>query len=312
MFEHAYTSENQQIFLPILEEKGIQLFIKREDKIHPEVSGNKFRKLKYNLQEAKNQGKKAILTFGGAYSNHILAAASAGKISGLETIGVIRGDELSKDLEKTLKSNSTLRKSSEYGMKFVFLSRDEYRDKMNPDLIHSLQNQFGDFYLIPEGGSNELAVKGCEEILTKEDSRFDYICSCVGTGGTLAGLILSSNPTQKVLGFPALKGDFLQEEINRFVQTHKNWELITEYHFGGYGKYTKELIDFINEFRTQTQIPLDPIYTGKMVFGILDLIKKEYFSEGSKLLAIHTGGLQGIEGFNNRLEKKNVTFRIDT
>ena len=205
-----------------------------------------------------------------------------------------------------------MRKSSEYGMKFVFLSRAEYRDKMNSDLIRSLQDQFGDFYAIPEGGSNELAVKGCKEILTKEDSRFDYICSCVGTGGTLAGLILSSNPNQKVLGFPALKGDFLQEEINRFVQTHKNWELISDYHFGGYGKYTKELIDFINEFRTQTHIPLDPIYTGKMTFGILDLIKKEYFSEGSKLLAIHTGGLQGIEGFNNRLEKKNVTFRIDT
>ena len=310
MFDQLHSSENQQILLPLLEEKNIQLYIKIEDKIHPFVSGNKFRKLKYNLQQAKSENKKTLLTFGGAYSNHIVATAVAGAIQGFQTIGIIRGDELRKNLEATLKSNATLRKASEHGMKFVFVSREQYRDKSNSDFLQSLKKEHGDFYLIPEGGTNQLAIKGCEEILTIEDEQFDYICSCVGTGGSISGLIKASKNHQKILGFPALKGDFLNNEIKRFVSEKENWELMTSYHFGGYGRFTEELIHFINEFNEQAKIPLDPIYTGKMMFGILEMIKNGEFPKGSKVLAIHTGGLQGIEGFNHRLKRKGSSLKI--
>jgi 1-aminocyclopropane-1-carboxylate deaminase len=310
LFNQNYISKNQQIFLKELKEKNIQLFIKREDQIHPLVSGNKFRKLKYNLLEAQRQQKKTLLTFGGAFSNHILATAVAGKLQGFKTIGIIRGDELGKDTSKTLSTNSTLKQASENGMQFEFISREQYRDKTNPKFLKTLEEKYGNFYLIPEGGTNELAVKGCEEILTTEDGQFDYICSCVGTGGTISGIINSAANHQKVLGFPALKGDFLESEIEKFSVKSKNWELIKEYHYGGYGKYTDELIHFVNRFKKETQIPLDPIYTGKMLFGIVDMIQKNEFSNGSKILAVHTGGLQGIEGFNRRLQDKQKDLKI--
>jgi 1-aminocyclopropane-1-carboxylate deaminase len=311
LFSQEIKSPNQHIKLSILEEKQVELWLKREDTLHPDVSGNKFRKLKYNLQQAKNEKQNTLLTFGGAFSNHILATAAAGYLNGFKTIGVIRGEELEYNLDKTLQENSTLRKATSFGMKLVFVSREMYRKKTRPEFIDSLKDQFDSFYLIPEGGTNELAVKGCEEVLTKDDAQFDYICSCVGTGGTLAGLIRSKEMHQQVLGFPALKGDFLQNEIEKFAPNKSNWKLITEYHFGGYGKYTDELIHFINSFRQETGIQLDPIYTGKMLFGIMDQIQKNTFPKGTKILAIHTGGLQGIEGFNQRLKKKNSNLRIE-
>ena len=282
----------------------MEFFIKREDLIHPFVSGNKFRKLKYNLEEAKLQKNQTLLTFGGAFSNHIVATAVAGNLNGFKTIGVIRGDELGKDLEKTLDNNSTLREAHKNGMTFEFVSRESYRNKSEESFINQLKGKFEDFYLIPEGGTNELAIKGCEEILTEEDANFDYICSAVGTGGTISGIINSTKKHQKVIGFPALKGDFLEAEIRQFVKK-ENWSLQTNYHFGGYAKYEEELIRFINKFKKDTNILLDPIYTGKMIFGILDLIKKDKFKKGSKVLAIHTGGIQGIEGFNQKLKRKN-------
>lgn len=303
-FNQEIISENDEIKLPILKEKGIKLVIKREDKIHPFVSGNKFRKLKYNIQEAKHQNKKTLLTFGGAYSNHILATAVAGKLAGFKTIGVIRGDELANELETTLLKNKTLNKASKNGMLFEFVSRKNYRNKNDINFINQLKEKFGDFYRIPEGGTNDLAIKGCEEILTTQDTKFDYICCAVGTGGTISGLINASGNHQKVLGFSALKGDFLEEEIKQFV-SKENWGLQSDYHFGGYAKYTIESVRFINDFKSKTGVLLDPIYTGKMVFGILDLINKNYFKEGSKILAIHTGGLQGIDGINKQLEKNN-------
>lgn len=296
--------QNQKVNLPLLEEKKVEVFIKREDLIHPFVSGNKFRKLKYNLEEAKLQKNQTLLTFGGAFSNHIVATAVAGNLNGFKTIGVIRGDELGKDLEKTLDNNSTLREAHKNGMTFEFVSRESYRNKLGEEFINQLKEQFEDFYLIPEGGTNELAIKGCEEILTEEDANFDYICSAVGTGGTISGIINSTKKHQKVIGFPALKGDFLEAEIRQFVKK-ENWSLQTNYHFGGYAKYEEELIRFINKFKKDTNILLDPIYTGKMIFGILDLIKKDKFKKGSKVLAIHTGGIQGIEGFNQKLKRKN-------
>ncbi len=299
-------TQNQQIFLPIVEEKKVELFIKREDKIHPFVSGNKFRKLKYNIQEAKNLNQNTLLTFGGAFSNHILATAVVGNLSGLQSIGVIRGDELGSNLQKTVAKNTTLKQAHENGMQFHFVSREVYRKKTTELFMNSLKKKFGDFYLVPEGGTNDLAIKGCTEILTKEDDYFDYICVAVGTGGTISGLIKSAKSHQKVLGFPALKGNFLQNEIKNFVDKSDKWKLIHEYHFGGYAKYNTSLISFINQFYSEAKIPLDPIYTGKMVFGIVDLIKNNYFSENSKILIIHTGGLQGIEGVNNKLAKKNL------
>jgi len=304
-FNSKIQTQNQQIILPILEEKKVTLFIKREDLIHPFVSGNKFRKLKYNLQEAKKLKKKALLTFGGAYSNHIVATAVAGKLGGFKTFGIIRGDELGKNLKEILEENATLREAHKNGMKFHFVSRELYRQKSSFGFIEKMKNKWGDFYVIPEGGTNCLAVDGCEEILTKEDSEFDYICSAVGTGGTIAGLIKSLKKHQKVIGFPALKGNFLSEEIKKYTVKNNNWSLQKAYHFGGYAKYNEELITFINDFKKETTILLDPVYTAKMVFGILDLIKKDTFTEGTKILAIHTGGIQAIAGFNQRLENKN-------
>ena len=290
-------SYNQKIEI---ENTNYSLYIKREDLLHSYISGNKFRKLKYNLAKAKTEGKTTLLTFGGAFSNHILAVAAAGKEYGFKTIGIIRGEEL----HDKIADNPTLQKAHDFGMVFDFVSRAIYSQKSNSDFIRNLEEKFGDFYLLPEGGTNDLAIKGCEEILTETDNHFDYICCAIGTGGTISGLINCSKSSQQVLGFPALKGDFIREDICKFVQ-NKNWELVTEYHFGGYAKVNSELIHFINHFYQKNQIPLDPIYTGKMVYGVLDLIKKEWFPKGSKILLIHTGGLQGIEGMNRLLKQKD-------
>lgn len=265
------------------------------------VSGNKYRKLKYNILEAKRQGQSTLLTFGGAYSNHIAATAYAGNKADLGTIGVIRGEELKKNWQK----NPTLNLANAHGMQFHFISRHEYRHKKTHDFQRKLKECFGTFYQLPEGGTNALAVKGCEEILTKADSQFDYICCCTGTGGTIAGLINSSLPHQTVLGFPALKGGFLKKDILKFA-LKDNWAILSDYHFGGYAKVNKQLIGFINAFKSKSSVSLGPIYTGKMLFGILDRIEQGFFKPGTKILAIHSGGLQGIEGMNLMLKKKNL------
>ena len=301
MFEKK-NSETEFLF----KKNNVSLYVKREDRLHKYVSGNKFRKLKYNILEAKEQRKEVLLTFGGAYSNHISATAYAGKIHGFKTIGVIRGDELGKDLATTLARNATLKFASDNGMRFYFVSRSRYRNKMDVNFVAELKDVFGDFYLIPEGGTNELAIKGCEEILTKEDSEFDYICCAVGTGGTISGIINSIQPHQKILGFPALKGDFLHEEIKNLINKQADWKLITDYHFGGFAKINEELVRFINSTKAKYGLALDPVYTGKMLFGITDLIAKNYFPKESKVLLIHTGGLQGIKAMNQKLRKKKL------
>ena len=282
-------------------EIGNGLFLKREDHIDKEVSGNKYRKLKYNILEAQKQNKKLLLTFGGAYSNHIAAVASSGEKFGFKTVGVIRGQEI----QFKVKQNPTLAFALEKGMYLKFVSREVYRQKESLNFIEELKDEFGDFYHIPEGGTNALAVKGCEEILTAHDEQFDYICCAVGTGGTISGLINNSKPHQQVIGFPALKGDFLKDEICKFANQN-NWKLINDYHFGGYAKINTELISFLNTFKKKYSIPLDPIYTGKMMFGIFDLMHQNYFPKDSKILAIHTGGLQGIKGMNITLKQKGI------
>jgi 1-aminocyclopropane-1-carboxylate deaminase len=304
-FNSQIQTENQQVFLPILEEKKIELFIKREDLIHPYVSGNKFRKLKYNLEEATKLKKKSLLTFGGAFSNHIVATAVAGEMAGLKTFAVIRGEELGLNLTKTLEENPTLRKAHESGMKFHFVSREIYRQKSSFGFVEKMKNKWGDFYLIPEGGTNIFGVEGCKEILTTDDKKFNIICCAVGTGGTISGLINGSRRNQKIIGFPALKGNFLSEEIKKYTTNNSKWRLQKDYTFGGYAKYTDELISFINTFKKDTGILLDPVYTSKMLFGILDLVKKDFFEENTKILAIHTGGIQGIDGINQKLKEKN-------
>lgn len=290
-----------------VENASVKLFIRREDLIHPFVSGNKFRKLKYNLLQAKKENQHTLLTFGGAYSNHIAATAFAGKEHGFQTVGVIRGEEL----EAKIDENPTLQFAQDCGMKFEFVSRDTYRLKDTANFVEKLREKHGSFYLVPEGGTNEFAVNGCEEILNKADEDYDFICCAVGTGGTISGLINGSFEGQKVLGFPALKGDFLQKDIRNFAKNN-NFSLLNEYHFGGYGKVTSELIEFINSFYKKNKIPLDPIYTGKMVFGVIDLIQKNYFPKNAKILLIHTGGLQGVAGMNLQLKNKKLqTIQFD-
>lgn len=287
----------QQLTDSILIGQGIELFIKREDQIHAELSGNKWRKLKYNLQAAKVEQHDTLVTFGGTFSNHIAATAAAGKYFNFNTHGILRG-------ERAEKLSPTLRRAEAQGMQLHFISRSDYRTENRLALAEKLVKM--PFYFLPEGGTNDLALKGCAEIVEEMQKQFDellpdFVCVACGTGGTLAGIIQGLNGRQKVIGFSALKGDFMRKEVGLLLpKTYQNWTVNTEYHFGGYAKFKPELIDFIQHFYAQYHIPLEPIYTGKMLYGIFDLIQKSYFPKGSRILAIHTGGLQGIEGFNKR------------
>lgn len=306
LFPDSLHTENQFVNIPM--PNGVSLYIKREDKNHPFVSGNKLRKLKYNILKAKEENKTTLLTFGGAFSNHIAATAAAGQLTGFKTIGVIRGEELYSKVNE----NPTLNFAKKCGMDFVFITREKYRLKHTNEFLTELRKNYdANTYIVPEGGTNEFAVKGCEEILTQNDQDFDVICSAVGTGGTIAGVINSSFSHQTVLGFPALKGEFLSDEIKKYTQK-KNWELVHDYNFGGYAKVSDDLIRFLNDFKYKTQISLDPIYTGKMIFAIFALSTKKFFKPNTKILAIHTGGLQGIEGINQkRIKERKEILNYD-
>ena len=277
-----------------IQELGINVLIKREDLNHPFISGNKWWKLKYNLDEAIRQKKNTILTFGGAYSNHIFAAAAAAKECGLKSIGIIRGEE-------NLPLNTTLSFAKENGMELHYISRNEYRDKDNPDFIQELHQQFGDFYLIPEGGTNSLAVKGCAEFAEQEllKIEFDHVLLPVGTGGTIAGLICGLPSEKNIMGVSVLKdGGFLQQEIENLISSYNsksytNWSVLTSYHHGGYAKVTPELLTFIKEMKEKHSLPLDPVYTGKLMWAVIKEIERGALKKGSTVLVIHTGGLQG-------------------
>ncbi|MBN7814117.1 1-aminocyclopropane-1-carboxylate deaminase/D-cysteine desulfhydrase [Algoriphagus pacificus] len=289
---------NQPLNHDLFDKKQVHVEIKRLDLVHPEVSGNKFYKLKYNLEQAKNQNLDTVLTFGGAYSNHIAAVSSAAKALGLKSIGIIRG-------EKILPLNPTLLHAEANGMNLQFISREAYRSKNEKDFLESLKEEFGSFYVIPEGGTNELAIAGTQEILTENDSDFSYIVCPIGTGGTFCGLAKSINTAQALIGISALKGDWIFEEMEDLYKKYKiepegSFQIENEYHFGGYAKSTETLIDFIWGFYEDFQIILDPIYTGKMVYAIWEMIEKDQFPKGSKILLLHTGGLQGNQGFTER------------
>lgn len=316
----------QEINDLLLEARNVRLFLKRDDLLHlsfsdillgdknitPSVSGNKFRKMKYNLLEMERQDLKKVITFGGAFSNHIHATAAAGLLFGFDTIGLIRG-------ERSSNLSPTLRFAEECGMTLHFINRTDYKDKKL--IINELNTKFNDFYYLPEGGTNNLALRGTAEIVTEIDGQLDnthtrYICVPCGTGGTIAGIIAAAHEPTQVLGFSALKGDFLQKDVTNLLKnaadtegpslplntskTPQNWSINTNFHCGGYARFTPELIKFINNFKEKNGISLDPIYTGKMLLGIYKLVETGFFPQNSTIIAVHTGGLQGIEGFNQR------------
>ena len=292
MYDHQlsyYPTPLKEIQSRLLKESDVKLLIKCEYQNHPFTSGNKWWKLKYNLDAAARLKHHTLLTFGGAYSNHIYATAAAAKELGLKSNGIIRGEEVQP-------LNHTLAFAESCGMKLHYISREDYRLKAEESFIQKLHDQFGDFYLIPEGGTNELAVKGVAEFASKlmKEVDFDYLCLPVGTGGTMAGIVHGMNGKKNVLGFSSLKGGgFLNDEVKRWTgNSFDNWIIVVDYHFGGYAKTTDQLINFMNEFESHHQLPLDHVYTAKMMFGIFDLVQKGFFKKGSTILALHTGGLQ--------------------
>ena len=285
MFDHiAFPTPYQTLDLPF----PVQLTVKRLDLIHPQISGNKFFKLKYNLLEAKQQNLNQVLTFGGAYSNHIAATAYAAHYFGFQSIGIIRGEELAKQA-----FNPTLQTAQDFGMQLHFVSRAEYRLRHELEYLQQLKQRYPNTLIIPEGGTNQLAIQGTKEILSADDrENYDVICCAVGTGGTIAGIIESSSDQQHILGFSALKGDFLKHDIQQWTNK-TNWSLTDEYCCGGYAKTNSELLQFMQQFEQQYAVSLEQIYTAKMMMGLFDLIQQGNFPVNTRILAIHTGGLQG-------------------
>lgn len=273
--------------------RGVRVFLKRDDLIHPELTGNKWRKLRYNLAAAKEQRHSRLLTFGGAYSNHIAATAAAGHLFGFETVGVVRG-------EAHEPPNDVLAFATSRGMELTYLDRGTYRRKMDEDVLARLRAEFGDFYLLPEGGSNALAAQGCAELPAEIDIEFDTICCACGTGGTLAGIAHGLRERQKAMGFAALKGgDFLVEDVERlqreaFGAVSSNWTVRTEFHFGGFAKRRGELDAFIDDFQARHGLRLEWVYVAKMMFGVFALIEQGVFTPGERLVTVVTGADQSF------------------
>jgi 1-aminocyclopropane-1-carboxylate deaminase len=294
-----FKSKNRRVISlkhSLFEDKKLKVLVQVDESPLDDCSGNKWWKLKYNLLDAKDKNFSNILTFGGAYSNHILAVSKAAKEMGFKSIGVIRGQELDG-------SSPTLKKAKQNGMNFHFVDRATYREKHNIDWTKTFKN----CYIIPEGGTNILAVKGCQEFLATK--LFDYVCCSVGTGGTISGIINSLEKNQFAIGISALKnGFYLNNEIKKYVR-NENWSINHDYHFEGYAKINKNLIDFMNDFKEKYQITLDPVYTSKLFYGVFHLIKQDFFSPNNTILIVHSGGLQGIDGMNLKIKSKK--WRID-
>ncbi len=291
----------QELDEPAAVKQGVRLLLWRDDLAHPDLPGNKARKLKFNLAAARQQGHHTLLTFGGAYSNHVAAVATAGRLFGLKTIGLIRGDDVAP-------LNPTLTQAAADGMALHYLDRTAYRCRADPDFIAGQLARFGPAYVLPEGGTNALALPGCAELLTelRAHTAFDAVAVAVGTGGTLAGLLTGLAGQEQAVGVAGLKnGAFLRAEIDALTRqaqdrTFADYSLQTDYHFGGYAKYSAPLLAFIRQFEARHGVRLDPIYTGKLLFGVLDLIARGYFRRGSTVVAIHTGGLQAWAGWHER------------
>ncbi len=289
-------------------QRGLQLLVKRDDLLHPHVSGNKWRKLKHNLLEAQRLGCSKLITFGGAFSNHLAAVAAAGMEFGFSAIGVVSGEESGVE-------NPTLGFAQACGMELFFTSRANLRNYTETKLLELLKIDAKGAFILPQGGANCLAIPGCREIVTETMAQLghppDFFVTACGTGATLAGIasgIAEHNST--ALGIAVLKGDFLQKEVESLMAkcgeqsskhpTGESWQMLNDFHFGGYAKWTPELIDFINDFKLKTGIPLDPIYTGKAFFAAVQLAEQGFFQAGASIVLVHTGGLQGVAGFNER------------
>lgn len=271
--------------------KNVDLFIKRDDLIHPLISGNKFRKLYYAIENMKKNNIKKAITFGGAFSNHIHAFSYAANINNIQSIGIIRGEEL-----KNKPLNDTLKFAEQHNMKLIFVSREEYKLRNDPEYLFQLEKEHNAF-IIPEGGTQEFSKNGLIDLVNEinQQGTFDYITSACGTGGTISGIISGLNQEQYALGFLSLKGihNDTVDQIKKF-SNNKNYTLFDQYAFNGYAKYNKELLNFITEFKTKHNIQLEQVYTGKAMFGLYDLIQNDYFKKGSKICFVHTGGLQGL------------------
>ena len=271
-----------------LSARDVRLYLKRDDLISPHIPGNKWRKLKYNLIAARERGHHTLLTFGGPYSNHIRATAAAGAHFGFDTVGVIRGEE-----HRPL--NKSLSRAVSYGMRLAYLDRATYRRKSEPAVLDALTDEFGDFYLLPEGGTNTLALKGCMELPAEIAPDFDVLCCACGTGGTLAGLAAGLRPGQHALGFSALKGgEFLASDVRRlqvdaFGAETGNWSIDFDSHFGGYAKRTPELDEFVADFRQRHDVELDWVYVAKMLHGVFTRVGDGEFPEGTAIVAVVTG-----------------------
>ena len=281
-----------------LSSRGIHLFVKRDDLIHSEVSGNKWRKLKYNVQQCQTNKKEGILTFGGAFSNHLLATASACHAIGLKSVGIVRGDELN------AQSNHTLRRCSELGMEMKFLSREEYRMSPDKSFLADLGYEFPNFHIVPEGGANYYGMIGCQEILKEIEADFDAVFVAQGTTTTSCGLLMGLKEEQELFAVPVLKGFDSEKEMHTIFEysgIEKEWledafgklNILNEFHFGGYGKYDDELLQFIRSFYLKNEIKLDPIYTGKAMFALMKELEDEKWN-GKSIVFIHTGGIQGV------------------
>lgn len=268
---------------------GYLLTVLRLDLIHPEISGNKWFKLRYNLEEAKRKKKDTILTFGGAFSNHIAATAAACKLANLKCIGLIRGDETHSD-------NSTLNTARTKGMQLEFISREDYRKKNEDSFLQNIQAKYPNCYVIPEGGDNELGQKGCTEILAEMTEEFDTIFCALGTGTTFRGIQESLKPHQHLIGVNVLKFEAQTE--------FKNTDILNNYHFGGYAKHNASLLEFKNWFEVEFNIPLDYVYTAKLFYAVFDLINNQKLNTTKRILIIHSGGLQGNEGYEKRYNLK--------
>ncbi|MGV6861954.1 MAG: 1-aminocyclopropane-1-carboxylate deaminase/D-cysteine desulfhydrase [Putridiphycobacter sp.] len=299
----------QQINLPLFKQKQVEVFIKRDDLIHPLISGNKWRKLKYNIEKLKANQYDGLLTFGGAFSNHIAATAAAGKLLNIPTIGVIRGDELNSN------SNETLRQAHQDGMHLEFVSRSQYAERYERLYHEKLRIQFGNVLIVEEGGANYYGAVGCAEIIKEVEDDFDKIYTASGTGTTAAGLLIGST-NSKIVSVPVLKnGGFIHDEIKGLLRQFMLDEdtlnaklnllkLNLDAHFGGYGKFSPDLIQFINNFFRSTGIKLDQIYTGKMMFALAQDIESGKILPGQKILALHTGGVQGLKSIKSQLDFK--------
>lgn len=298
-----------QLDCTLLKANGVELWVARLDQVDPLISGNKWFKLKYNLMQALAQGATHVVSFGGAYSNHLHALAAACYRLGLKSTAVLRGELISP-------LNPTLSDCKAWGMSFIPVTRAQYREKTSPQFIQQLHDQLGSFYLVPEGGSNALAVKGVSEVvdtISNSMGSFDYLCCAVGSGGTLSGLVTGAKSSVKCVGYSAIKGgQYIEGDIKELLKQYQmssgglvdegaveqggRFDIVHDYHFGGFAKVKPELLDFLKWFEHRFNIPLEHVYTAKMMYGIFDQIKLGCFDRGQRIVALHTGGLQGLRG----------------